>query len=229
MKVSEAIDRCYKASSTAHFSYATVQGMYEIIDRTLIVTFRATDSNADWARHFECGLSAPLPPPGARIHIGWLADYLRAWSAFLSIDPELKSKIDNAIFIGHSYGGALASIGAYFFAEDWQLPVSLVTFNAPRAGNRAFARELGKRAESYHFVYGADVICQVPPWYGRYQGLVHVAPRPFFEAAIDSVRITMVWAAATLMRKPINLFDSVVAKDHLLESFGPIADQNIEV
>lgn len=43
---------------------------------------------------------------------------------------------------GHSLGGALATLAAFDIAKELQLrDISVVTFGAPRTGNRAFARE----------------------------------------------------------------------------------------
>lgn len=43
---------------------------------------------------------------------------------------------------GHSLGGALATLAAFDIARELKLrDISVVTFGAPRTGNRAFARE----------------------------------------------------------------------------------------
>jgi hypothetical protein len=90
--------------------------------------------------------------------------------------------IHHVIFTGHSLGGAMANLGAYNFCHRrkraQQNPndhiismfnvetVSLITFGAPRVGNRIFKShvdtQLGLRY-NYRVIYGNDPVTGAPP------------------------------------------------------------------
>ena len=61
---------------------------------------------------------------------------------------------------GHSLGGALATLAAFDIAKELRLTdISVVTFGAPRTGNRAFAREYELFVPDTWHVINAKVTC----------------------------------------------------------------------
>ena len=77
-----------------------------------------------------------------------------------------KNKDYQIIFIGHSFGGAIATIASYYFAKNKLIenePI-LITFGQPRVGNENFARDYMKiitkvfRIERYN-----DYVSMLPP------------------------------------------------------------------
>lgn len=101
--------------------------------------------------------------------------------AFMSLKIELLKviieyttpEIKEIIFTGHSLGGAMANFGAYTYInrrenkkEGFTLPdVSLITFGAPRVGNKNFADFMNKPGNlkwNYRVIYGKDPVTGVP-------------------------------------------------------------------
>lgn len=70
-------------------------------------------------------------------------------------------------FVGHSLGGALATLSAADTAQrhgrgtgNDDLNVSLINFGSPRVGNRAFARQFNALVpNAFRIVNGADLVC----------------------------------------------------------------------
>lgn len=84
----------------------------------------------------------PGRPPAMSVHGGFLA-------AFESVLPQLEQELARApadaelVFVGHSMGGALATLAAAHF---WARRPSLVTFGAPAVGSDAFVSHVRAHA-----------------------------------------------------------------------------------
>ena len=96
---------------------------------------------------------------------------------YIQIFPYLKELIEKAkhksikqyIFVGHSLGGAMASLAVFDLMHEKLIkktsisPV-LITFGQPRVGNYAFANELMKSVSIvYRIVNKFDVVPGIPP------------------------------------------------------------------
>ncbi len=64
-------------------------------------------------------------------------------------------------FVGHSFGGALATLAAAHIQPRKLANCFLVTFGSPRVGNKAFTK-LFKEVTVYRFVNGNDVVTRLP-------------------------------------------------------------------
>jgi len=101
-------------------------------------------------------------PGGLPVHLG----FMRIWETFAG---DLKSFLQgrnptHVHCVGHSLGGALATVCADYFAS-LKLPVSLYTFGSPRVGTRAFSDNLtrGVGAENiYRVAHSTDPVTMVP-------------------------------------------------------------------
>lgn len=77
---------------------------------------------------------------------------------------------DSQIFVcGHSLGGALAQMTAYWLRNDEKQyhPAQVYTYGAPRIGDADFVRNYASRslrAVTFNFVAGNDVVPTVPPF-----------------------------------------------------------------
>jgi hypothetical protein len=85
---------------------------------------------------------------------------------FLKVyDPK---RIDQVIFVGHSLGGAIASIAAYDFIKESivktnSVSPALITYGQPRTGNYAFANEIMKNVPIvFRHVNNFDLVIGVP-------------------------------------------------------------------
>jgi hypothetical protein len=190
---------------TSTFAFHVSIGSYEI------VAFEGTDkSGDDIATDID---AAMLPTPLGRVHAGFYTAFRSVWdddapgllstnvlgqvsgrglASFLAERHPLTSEADPRplVFVGHSLGGALASL-AYAFARfgacekngyhtgadiagcamtamDRGAPIavhSLVTFGAPRVGDFVFADLLAfghPTAPIFRFVHGNDIMPTVP-------------------------------------------------------------------
>lgn len=120
---------------------------------------------------------------GAMMHRGFVA-------AYFSVRDEIhdymkKHPISTAIVTGHSLGGALATLCAvdiqYNFSDTVKT-IEAYTFGAPKVGNDGFRDSFNRRVpSSYRFVYGMDIVPELPRWWqGGYRHVdqeLRVGPR----------------------------------------------------
>jgi hypothetical protein len=125
-----------------------------------------------------------------KIHGGFWKAYknlkVPLFESFESMMEDVKT-VDHVIFTGHSLGGAMANLATYtyfnrrdYYAKLENLKakggkyyntndVSLVTFGAPRVGNKSFAQFINKLVtdkkltRNYRVVYNDDPISTIPP------------------------------------------------------------------
>lgn len=120
----------------------------------VIIVFRGTtkvNARGDWASNARIGVETSktcLP-----VHIGFNA-------IFKSMLPDIQAfMLQNSTAlmvhcIGHSLGGAVATLAADWVSQSLKKPVRLYTFGAPRVGLEPFAKRLSSRI-------GVDNICRV--------------------------------------------------------------------
>lgn len=95
------------------------------------------------------------------------------------IDDITKNKDYQIIFIGHSFGGAIATLSIYSFVKNYiedRDPV-LITFGQPRVGNEEFAKKFNQLIPNvYRIAKTDDKITMIPPikeklgeWYDKFQ------------------------------------------------------------
>lgn len=230
---------CYAAYGACGYSFATAQAIVRKIDGVVYIIFRATDTNADWKVHFtEFSLEDAeiFNRIDSRIRVrgGWIADYIGIRKYIINEIEYFIEKGDRRFcVVGHSYGGVLASYCAldlasfYCFAD-----VSLVTFGAPKGGNRHFVNGLTAattRGAEKTFVYGNDGVPCLPPMFCGYRknnGTTYIGKRDWLVIFKNSVNIGFKWIQAMLKRQSFNYFQFVVAEDHLLEQIDN--DMDIE-
>jgi hypothetical protein len=144
---------------------------------TLSFDFHDHDSLRDWLSNLTADLVRPdwLPADSpARVHQGFLTslEKLRTLGAFDEVNRQLQLTGPGAqlLITGHSKGGALASLAALRFSANNQLPSRVISFAAPRVGDRAFA-DVYNNARIVHtrYEFQDDLVPHVPP---RLGGLV---------------------------------------------------------
>jgi hypothetical protein len=135
----------------------------------LIVSFEGSRGNEDWRRNLDAFRKVKILG-GIKIHNGFFRQFKEVRGQ-LAEEILKYTKKDILVFTGHSQGGALATLSAYFmdvkvFAK-YGLPL-LVTFGSPRVGNRKFAKNfLKKTIDSRRYVNTADSVTILPPvWLG---------------------------------------------------------------
>lgn len=102
--------------------------------------------NVDWTANFDNQQTSFLygQTGGVKVHRGFATVYMSLRQQIVST---LQAEgVDNIVVTGHSLGGGLATICAYDLCRTFpDANVVCHSFNAPRAGNEAFARDFNRR------------------------------------------------------------------------------------
>ncbi|GAA0150913.1 phospholipase [Lithospermum erythrorhizon] len=130
--------------------------------RDIVVSWRGTVAPSEWYEDFQRKLES-VGQVEAKVEHGFLSIYTskcdnsryNKTSASQQVMEEIRKVVNfyksrgeevSLTITGHSLGGALALINAYEAATNFPgLPISVISFGAPRVGNIAFRDEL------YHF------------------------------------------------------------------------------
>ncbi|KAF8063676.1 TIC20-V [Scenedesmus sp. PABB004] len=170
---------------TAHKVVYDAEGELKVLfawnASTVLVAFRGSTTAANWLADTmiwrtphpgsELAAQAAQRAGAAKVHSG----FLRCWSGSgldVRVLGLLRVLIDTALepgrlkiyITGHSLGGALATLTAYDLAKaaprlDERTQVSVYTYGAPRAGNRAFAAEYGRACpDTWHVINDQDTV-----------------------------------------------------------------------
>ena len=127
----------------------------------LLIATRGTQTQLDWLSNFNIALQ--LGPGGLPVHAG----FNTIWKDFA---PELRSMLKGRNparihCVGHSLGGALATLNADLLSEGKVADVVLYTFGCPRTGDGIFARSLSQRLtpqKIFRVAHPADPVPMIP-------------------------------------------------------------------
>jgi len=174
--------------------------------------FRGTQYLADWLSNLNIGVSRSST--GLPVHDGFLM-------AFNSMLPSLKefmgvlskNNILHIHCIGHSLGGALATICAEWIKSSYQRSAYLYTFGSPRVGLQSFAdfctMQIGEQ-HIFRAYHKTDIVPCIPPWpfihtpstgqdyFLPSPGLIPMAEYHDMQHYIDSVKGKS-WAALSVL------------------------------
>jgi len=132
-------------------------------DGSVYVCFAGTNEWADMYRHLW--VKRQKIGDVILVHRGWLADFQRCIPAVYAVLREqLTHNEKEVVFVGHSYGGALAQLAAWYYAHELiGCRCHLRTYGSPRAGNSNFAKDLDNRISThYRYVVKGDPVPQTP-------------------------------------------------------------------
>lgn len=143
-----------------------------------VVCYRGTTSLFDWRRNFD---RAKERLPYGHVHAGFLSAYLASNAEIILCLGRHADASQGILCVGHSLGGAQATILAAELHRHRLFPDALVTFGSPRVGDSQFANHVvdqcGGRVSRY--VRSADVVPRVPL---SLMGFQHAGPARFFNA-----------------------------------------------
>lgn len=132
----------------------------------IFLLFRGTRYLADWLTNGNTTVSRSAC--GQPVHDGFN-------QSFISMRPQLtefmnalpKGKVPSVHCIGHSLGGALATLCADWVVKSYSIRPYLYTFGSPRAGLMGFADQctssVGK-TNIYRVYRDADIVPMIPTW-----------------------------------------------------------------
>ena len=206
----------------------------------LFLIFRGTTTanhNADWISNARIGVSSSKT--GLPVHTGFN-------HIFNSMLPQLKiflsenKKIKSVHCIGHSLGGAVASLAADWIKSNRGIPVKLYTFGAPKPGMMLFANrlssKLGKKNvfRAYHATDPVPMIPLYPFVQPPLPGFGHYIPssEAIFSAQahdmgkyVESVK-DLTWNQLERMQPPYSIERAV---EQWLKSKSPVTSSSPHV
>ena len=196
-------------------------------DDCTVIAFRGTASLRDWITDAEFPLR-PLPGSPARVHAGFLTainSILPDLLAFL-VPPKVQGAERKAsrvlLLTGHSLGGALAVLAAWFLQAQG-LPVhSIYTFGQPRVGDRTFATHYSSLlgAKTYRTVNQNDIVPRVP---GVLLGYKHAGEMALINAVgelvLDPSFIGRLVSDGLGLYRAYRRLDDVLITDHFMAGY----------
>lgn len=133
----------------------------------IIVAFRGTVATS-WLDWLQDAIVEPINVPGLPgwVHAGYAFAVQSMMGQIANAVRGLNPSDANPVYVtGHSKGGGMAPLAAYFLQQAYQIKIrQTVTFAAPRSGNQAFAagyQAIFKNHVRYEN-YG-DLVPLVPP------------------------------------------------------------------
>lgn len=157
----------YELQDLDRYPYSTLicepetdtQFVFSSNSEEIVIAFRGTTNLQDWATNTRIK-KVPFfetSNKDIQVHLG----FHRAW---LSVREKLLHDIHNfegryVTFVGHSLGGALATLAAAYFSPIYE-DCQLVTFGCPRVGNKHLKRLI--RCPVYRFVNASDPVPYIP-------------------------------------------------------------------
>lgn len=149
----------YVCKALSGFGYVA-EGVGSRKGEVLIAT-RGTDVTIDWLTNASIGLQRG--PGGELVHAG----FHETWKSFVEhIRAFLRGKQVSEIHcVGHSLGGALATLNADYLSSIRAGKIHLYTFGSPRVGSSAFAQSLDQRVGQeniFRTFHCADPVPMIP-------------------------------------------------------------------
>lgn len=144
-----------------------------VLPDTVLFLCRGTDSMTDVGVDLMVR-KRPCPSiPCAKVHRGFLRQYT---SLAPTISEQVRKFASRVVFVGHSLGAALATIGAAVTKKECpDVRVECVTFGCPRVGNAAFAAFFNAAVDCHRrYVNGNDIITRVPRMNYTHVGNAHM-------------------------------------------------------
>ncbi|RJF35640.1 lipase family protein [Pseudoalteromonas gelatinilytica] len=139
-----------------------------------VITIRGTASLRDGLTDANFGLSGGSN--GSMVHAGFNKTFYTMKPGLQEfVTANIRDKVTGCVhLVGHSLGGALATLAADWIKAEYSLPVKLYTFGSPRVGLDNFSRAATGRIDKiYRCTHGADPVTKVPLWpfsHAPYQG-----------------------------------------------------------
>lgn len=142
------------------------KGKSQRYKQDLVLAFRGTDGLADTITDLTC--SGKGTDTGEMVHTGFQTTFYSMRKGLTKFLHENPISANGTIHcVGHSLGGALATLVANWIAASpkFKGKVNLYTFGSPRVGLKSFSINSSSRI-SQHFrcVNGADPVTKAPVW-----------------------------------------------------------------
>ena len=158
----EKVPEFYNNNETGAYAFSFVK------EKTLYFVFRGTNDYQD----VMVDLNFILVPfaednKKCKVHRGFMTQFSVFKECVLKTVLENKKNIETIKFIGHSLGGALATLFAGYLASLRELEIKVVchTFGSPRVGNKNYVKWFQKNISSSNCIRimnQKDPVAQIP-------------------------------------------------------------------
>ncbi|WP_281556893.1 lipase family protein [Thalassomonas sp. RHCl1] len=161
----------YKGTSGGFFwrqetGFALIgQGISREHAKDQVIAIRGTHTLADALTDVTCHSTNSYT--GKSVHTGFQSCFASMRPGLYSYLNQIENRRKQGIIhcVGHSLGGALASLTADWIKAEFDKTVYLYTFGAPRVGKKDFATSSSTRVDKiFRCVHGADPVPKVPVW-----------------------------------------------------------------
>ncbi|KAL4914460.1 Alpha/Beta hydrolase protein [Aspergillus aurantiobrunneus] len=147
--------------------YGDVAGFLaaDTTNELLVVSFRGSRTIDTWVANLDFGLEAVDDLcSGCEVHGGfWKAWQVVADTLTTGIEDALTTYPDyTVVFTGHSFGGALATLGATQL-RNAGYSIELYPYGSPRVGNEALAQYITDQGSIYRVTHTNDIVPRLPP------------------------------------------------------------------
>lgn len=136
-----------------------------VFSKHIIIVFRGSTTanhNADWASNARIGVETSKT--SLLVHVGFNAIFK---SMLRDIQEFMIQHSDAPLVhcVGHSLGGAVATLAADWISHSFKKPVRLYTFGAPRPGLERFAKRFSNRVgvdNIFRVYHATDPVPMIP-------------------------------------------------------------------
>jgi pimeloyl-ACP methyl ester carboxylesterase len=126
-----------------------------------LIAIRGTITSRDWLTDGNIGLQ--MGPGSWPVHAGFNTTFKSFSDRFQMLFRNRNPSVVHCV--GHSLGGALATLAADLISEGRLSGVKLYTFGSPRVGISGFARKLSRKVGGhsiYRVSHNADPVAMIP-------------------------------------------------------------------
>lgn len=173
------------------FDTGNVQGYFGLRNdkpERLDVQFSGSNESLDWLFNFLFKLVSPKEVksktpyervnPAIKVHLGFLELYMLVRDQILRKAKDFKE----IVCVGHSLGGALATLAAIDIQNNVQKDIACLPFSSPKVGNKEFVESFNRRIpNTWLYYYGDDTVVRMPPslpFFPQYQHVGEVIEVP---------------------------------------------------
>ncbi|WLE98415.1 MAG: lipase family protein [Candidatus Electrothrix communis] len=166
------------------------QGFAVWNDDIVVISFRGSKSRGDWWKNFQA--FREKHPLGGRVHKGFNEVWLQKSGEVLDIINEKISSGSILWLTGHSLGGPVAAAVAAELIVNPSAKLSdyfVMTFGAPRYGNKQFQRVYDDHMMQRHWFYAnqRDPVPHLPP---NFMGYRHSGTLKYFSQDGEHLLVT---------------------------------------
>ncbi|XP_046858009.1 lipase-like [Xenia sp. Carnegie-2017] len=146
------------------FDLGRTKGFVKNTRNEIVVSFQGSFRTVDWLRDFIIVKKSYSGCQDCKVHTGFVKAYSPLKDQmFRKLRDLNRNKQEKVLVTGHSLGGAMATLAAVdLINAGYQ--VDLITFGAPRVGNKAFAQYVDRIVKGLNLrvTYLNDIVTVVP-------------------------------------------------------------------